>query len=633
MLLPLVLAGYRRCGRSAPAARRPRRCRPARRRHRGRRQPRGSSATEVSVGCFDDHDRRARPLEGEQPGNATRSSRREVDRPGPELPGAPPWPELAADLTARRQGRRRSTSARRCASTSSEVTRFWREHPGEKAKLAAQAVWMLWRPVRHGRADTPESGLASRLARDVVEPALRSWRSTRSRSLGLARLPRRFLALTLLLLAYGTRDGDGLRRHRALPRPVGLPALHPGRDRRSRAHAPPALRIRGRREPAREGRPRPPPPRRRRLRAPSADAPPRSARARRRRHASSASTTASPSPFYAQLDRARVSRTTASGRRATSTRRWRSACGARSARRGPTSSTPTSCTPTSTGLRPPARTAIVSTKHNDDPFRLGLVPPRRAPLRATGAARDLHHRCARALQRRARRSPGGEAVGRPLRPRRAPGRLGATRRPDAAAEARVLLAVSRLERAEGPRRRDRGARAGAASGIRMRFSSFSGSARRRLRSRPSPRRAAIADAVHLAGSVGDVADWLRRAELFVHPARWEGFGLALLEAMLAGLPDRRERGQLDPRDRRRRRHRASSSRRTTSSRLPTAIDTPARRPGTCARSYGAAGLERARTSFSVADDGRADARGLPRRARGRRRRRAARPHRPTSPTE
>jgi glycosyltransferase involved in cell wall biosynthesis len=33
-----------------------------------------------------------------------------------------------------------------------------------------------------------------------------------------------------------------------------------------------------------------------------------------------------------------------------------------------------------------------------------------------------------------------------------------------------------------------------------------------------------------------VAAWLRRADALVHPARWEGFGLAVLEAMLAGLP-------------------------------------------------------------------------------------------------
>jgi glycosyltransferase involved in cell wall biosynthesis len=42
--------------------------------------------------------------------------------------------------------------------------------------------------------------------------------------------------------------------------------------------------------------------------------------------------------------------------------------------------------------------------------------------------------------------------------------------------------------------------------------------------------------VHLLGRVPDVAAWLRRADVLVHPARWEGFGLALLEAMLASLP-------------------------------------------------------------------------------------------------
>jgi glycosyltransferase involved in cell wall biosynthesis len=42
--------------------------------------------------------------------------------------------------------------------------------------------------------------------------------------------------------------------------------------------------------------------------------------------------------------------------------------------------------------------------------------------------------------------------------------------------------------------------------------------------------------VHLLGRVPDVAAWLQRADVLVHPARWEGFGLALLEAMLAAKP-------------------------------------------------------------------------------------------------
>ena len=40
----------------------------------------------------------------------------------------------------------------------------------------------------------------------------------------------------------------------------------------------------------------------------------------------------------------------------------------------------------------------------------------------------------------------------------------------------------------------------------------------------------------LPGRVPDVAAVLRRADVFVHPARWEGFGLAVLEAMLLSLP-------------------------------------------------------------------------------------------------
>jgi glycosyltransferase involved in cell wall biosynthesis len=42
--------------------------------------------------------------------------------------------------------------------------------------------------------------------------------------------------------------------------------------------------------------------------------------------------------------------------------------------------------------------------------------------------------------------------------------------------------------------------------------------------------------VFLLGRVPDVAAWLGRATMLVHPARWEGFGLGVLEAMLAGLP-------------------------------------------------------------------------------------------------
>ena len=45
----------------------------------------------------------------------------------------------------------------------------------------------------------------------------------------------------------------------------------------------------------------------------------------------------------------------------------------------------------------------------------------------------------------------------------------------------------------------------------------------------------VADAVVMPGRT-DIRDWLERADVFVHTSRWEGFGIVLLEAMLAGLP-------------------------------------------------------------------------------------------------
>jgi glycosyltransferase involved in cell wall biosynthesis len=45
----------------------------------------------------------------------------------------------------------------------------------------------------------------------------------------------------------------------------------------------------------------------------------------------------------------------------------------------------------------------------------------------------------------------------------------------------------------------------------------------------------LADAVLLPGRT-EIRDWLARADVFVHTSRWEGFGIVLLEAMLARLP-------------------------------------------------------------------------------------------------
>ncbi len=176
------------------------------------------------------------------------------------------------------------------------------------------------------------------------------------------------------------------------------------------------------------------------------------------------------------------------------------------------------------------RTPLVSTKHNDDRFRLG-------PFRYV--ERGLTRRAARviAISESLRRFcvervglPAGKVevvhygLDRLPEPWGGPGGI------DLPEDARVLLCVSRLAEQKGV---DVAVRALA-----------------RIRKHEpravlvvlgeGPERARLeqlaGEGVRLPGRVGDVAAWYRRAELLVHPARWEGFGLALLEAMLAAKP-------------------------------------------------------------------------------------------------
>ena len=118
----------------------------------------------------------------------------------PELPGGPPWPELAADLTLAGQ----PTSVDECAQMRlyrDEVLDFWREHPSEKARLAFQATRMLWNPVP-SESDESGSGLA-RTARRTIEPAYVVVLYALA-LVGLFLSPRRFAALAVALLAYNT---------------------------------------------------------------------------------------------------------------------------------------------------------------------------------------------------------------------------------------------------------------------------------------------------------------------------------------------------------------------------------------------------------------------------------------------
>jgi glycosyltransferase involved in cell wall biosynthesis len=176
---------------------------------------------------------------------------------------------------------------------------------------------------------------------------------------------------------------------------------------------------------------------------------------------------------------------------------------------------------------------LVSTKHNDDPFRVGAFRfVERALARRASRIIAITDALARFQV---------ERVGLPVDKVEVihygldqPPAAWGTNPPDKVPEtARVLLAVCRLEPQKG-------------LDVAVRALPV-------IRSRhpdavlvvlgEGPQRAELerlADELHvpvaLVGRVSDVNAWLRRADLLVHPARWEGFGLALLEAMLASLP-------------------------------------------------------------------------------------------------
>lgn len=132
-------------------------------------------------------------------------TRETLDRGGwiddvPEPVGGPPWPELAADLTLAGK----PTDVDECAQAAYYrrlVLDFWRDEPREKARLAAQAARMLWSPTFS--VESGDRGGIAGLARDWVEPLFMALVYAAALA-GAFLVPRRFLALVALLLAYNT---------------------------------------------------------------------------------------------------------------------------------------------------------------------------------------------------------------------------------------------------------------------------------------------------------------------------------------------------------------------------------------------------------------------------------------------
>jgi glycosyltransferase involved in cell wall biosynthesis len=104
------------------------------------------------------------------------------------------------------------------------------------------------------------------------------------------------------------------------------------------------------------------------------------------------------------------------------------------------------------------------------------------------------------------------------------------------------------------------------------------------------------DAVVLPGRQ-EPGDWLTRADVFVHTSRWEGFGIVLLEAMLASLPIVATRVSAVPEvvvDRETGLLVGEGDVEALAVSLDDLLADPER-----ARSLGAAGLGRARSEFSI----------------------------------
>jgi glycosyltransferase involved in cell wall biosynthesis len=170
---------------------------------------------------------------------------------------------------------------------------------------------------------------------------------------------------------------------------------------------------------------------------------------------------------------------------------------------------------------------LVSTKHNPDPFRTGAFR-----FVERGLAR--HASCVIAISEAVRRFS-VERVGLPA-DKVVVVRYGLDELPKPWAEnpsldlpddARVVLCVCRLTKQKGV---DVAVRALPA--IRAEHPDAV-----LVVLGEGPQREKLAgEGVYLPGRVGDVAALYRQAELVIHPVRWEGFGLAVLEAMLAERP-------------------------------------------------------------------------------------------------
>jgi glycosyltransferase involved in cell wall biosynthesis len=177
-------------------------------------------------------------------------------------------------------------------------------------------------------------------------------------------------------------------------------------------------------------------------------------------------------------------------------------------------------------------TTLVSTKHNDDPFRRGpfrhlerqLLRMADRIVTITDALRDFTIQQVGADESKVQTIHYGlDGL---------PEAWGENPADDVPAGARVLLSTARLTAQKGI---DVAIRA-LASLPDDTVLVVLGEGPERAQLEKLARELGVERRVFLLGRVPDVTAWLRRATVYVHPARWEGFGLGVLEAMHASLP-------------------------------------------------------------------------------------------------
>ena len=83
------------------------------------------------------------------------------------------------------------------------ATTYWREHPGDKARLMLLSAKLLWQPNALETTGRPGAGTQLDVGRRVLEPVY-MWILYVFAAIGLFVVPRRFLVLALALLAYNT---------------------------------------------------------------------------------------------------------------------------------------------------------------------------------------------------------------------------------------------------------------------------------------------------------------------------------------------------------------------------------------------------------------------------------------------